>query len=92
MPLTHAILKAKQRELRAGFPETMSLRVHRSISWIGRAEDATDDNGRFIFLWISLKEVDTPRRRWSEAQKRRIVSEHEPAMCINVQIAGQRSQ
>ena len=50
MPLTHAILKAKQRELRAGFPETMGLRVHRSISWIGRAEDATDDDGRFIFL------------------------------------------
>ena len=44
----------KQRELRAGFPETMGLRVHRSISWIGRAEDATDDDGRFIFLWIGF--------------------------------------
>ena len=54
MPLTHAILKAKQRELRSGFPETMGLRVHRSISWIGRAEDATDDDGRFIFLWIGF--------------------------------------
>ena len=54
MPLTHAILKAKQRELRAGFPETMGLRVHRSISWIGRAEQATDDDGRFIFLWIAF--------------------------------------
>ena len=29
--ITHAILKAKQRELRVGFPETMGLRVHRSI-------------------------------------------------------------
>ena len=54
MPLTHAILKAKQRELRAGFPETMGLRVHRSLSWIGRAEQATDDDGRFIFLWIAF--------------------------------------
>ena len=27
MPLTHAILKSTQRELRAGFPETMGLRV-----------------------------------------------------------------
>ena len=32
----------------------MGLRVHRSISWIGRAEDATDDDGRFIFLWIGF--------------------------------------
>ena len=54
MPLTHAHLKAKQRELRSGFPETMGLRVHRSISWIDRAEDASDDDGRFIFLWIGF--------------------------------------
>ena len=53
-PLTHATLKAKQRELRAGFPETMGLRVHRAISWIGRAEDAGDDDARFIFLWIGF--------------------------------------
>ena len=43
-------------------------------------------------LGAGSREVDTPRRRWSEAQKRRIVSEHESAMCINAQIAGQRSQ
>ena len=60
MPLTHAILKAKQRELRAGFPETMGLRGHRSISWIDRAEDASDDDGRFIFLWISFNAEVAP--------------------------------
>ena len=38
--LDHTNLKAKQRALRADFPETMGLRVHRSISWIGRAEAA----------------------------------------------------
>ncbi len=53
-PLTHADLKAKQRTLREGFPETMGLRVHRSISWIGRAEAAEDDDARFIFLWIAF--------------------------------------
>lgn len=36
--LTFDALKEKQRAIRAGFPETMGLRVHRSISWIGRAE------------------------------------------------------
>ena len=53
-PPTHADLKAKQRALRDGFPETMGLRVHRSISWIGRAEAAEDDDARFIFLWIAF--------------------------------------
>lgn len=48
-------LKAKQRDLRSGFPETMGLRVHRSISWIGRAEKANDDeDARFLFLWIAF--------------------------------------
>ena len=53
-PLNHVDLKAKQRALRDGFPETMGLRVHRSISWIGRAEAAGDDDARFIFLWIAF--------------------------------------
>lgn len=54
-PLTHAALKSKQRELRAGFPETMGLRVHRSISWIGRAEAAVGDGDAcFLFLWIAF--------------------------------------
>ena len=53
-PLSHAVLKAKQRELRGGFPETMGLRVHRAISWIGRAEAAGDDDARFLFLWIGF--------------------------------------
>ena len=53
-PLTHAVLKAKQRELRGGFPETMGLRVHRAISWIRRAEAAGDDDARFLFLRIGF--------------------------------------
>lgn len=53
--LDHATLKAKQRAIRADFPETMGLRVHRAISWIGRAEDCgADDDARFVFLWIAF--------------------------------------
>lgn len=53
--LTHAELKTKQRSIRDGFPETMGLRIHRSISWIGRAEACgDDDDARFIFLWIAF--------------------------------------
>lgn len=52
---THANLKAKQRAIRANFPETMGLRTHRAISWVGRAEACgEDDDARFIFLWIAF--------------------------------------
>ncbi|WP_037436353.1 HEPN domain-containing protein [Sinorhizobium fredii] len=48
-------LKSKQRELRGVFPPTMSLRVHRSISWIGRSEKEGDDSdAQFVFLWIAF--------------------------------------
>ena len=53
--LNFSALKEKQRAIRAGFPETMGLRVHRAISWIGRAEACgEDDDARFLFLWIAF--------------------------------------
>jgi hypothetical protein len=48
-------LKAKQRRLRDGFPEPLGLRVHRAISWLGRAEQESDDlDAAFIFYWIAF--------------------------------------
>ena len=53
--IPHIELKATQRALREGFPPDMGLRVHRSISWIGRAERETEDcDARFVFLWIAF--------------------------------------
>lgn len=53
--LDHATLKAKQRAIRAGFPETMGLRAHRAINWIGRAKACgEDDDARFLFIWITF--------------------------------------
>jgi hypothetical protein len=50
-----APLKAKQRALRAAFPEPLGLRVHRAISWLGRAEaEKTDVDVRFILLWVAF--------------------------------------
>ena len=49
------VLKAKQRALRDGFHENLSLRVHRALSWLARAEaSGNDDDARFIFLWIAF--------------------------------------
>ena len=53
--LSFAQLKDKQRRVRAGFPEALGLRVHRAISWLGRAEAEADDPAvRFILLWIGF--------------------------------------
>jgi len=49
------LLKARQRAIRDGFPEPLALRIHRAISWLGRAEaEAEDADVRLILLWISF--------------------------------------
>ena len=63
--LGHDTLKAKQRAIRGGFPETMGLRVHRAISWIGRAEACGDDvDACFIFLWIAFNAAYADEREF----------------------------
>lgn len=47
-------LKQRHRMLRDGFHENLSLRVHRALSWLQRAEESEDPDGRFIFLWIAF--------------------------------------
>lgn len=64
--LTFAILKEKQRSIRSAFPETMGLRAHRAISWIGRAEACgEDDDARFIFLWIAFNAAYADEREFA---------------------------
>jgi hypothetical protein len=54
-PLLPEALKAKQRELRDGFSTPLTLRVHRALSWLRRAEDEESDGDvRFILLWIGF--------------------------------------
>ncbi len=54
--LSHAGLKARQRAEREQYPEHIGLRIHRALSWLGRADDcdAADDDARFMFLWIAF--------------------------------------
>ncbi|MCP5385458.1 MAG: hypothetical protein H6916_01395 [Novosphingobium sp.] len=54
-PLHSENLKAKQRELRDGFSLTLTLRVHRALSWLRRAVKEDDDlDVQFIMLWIGF--------------------------------------
>jgi hypothetical protein len=48
-------LKARQREERHSFSPALSLRTHRALSWLNRAEQETEDeDARFLFLWIAF--------------------------------------
>ena len=43
------------RGLRDTYEESFSIRIHRSLSWLNRAEQEDKDiDAKFIFIWISL--------------------------------------
>lgn len=53
--IEYSALKEKQRRLRDGFPTPLTLRVHRALSWLGRAEQETKDpDVRFVLFWIGF--------------------------------------
>ena len=53
--LEYKSLKNKHRELRDGFSKPLTLRIHRALSWLGRAEKEDGDNDvAFILLWVAF--------------------------------------
>ena len=70
--LDYASLKQRHREVRDGHPTSLTLRIHRALSWLNRAEQAEDVDGKFIFLWIAFnaayaQEVDDSDRTSDKA-------------------------
>jgi len=48
-------LKDRQRLIRDTLHPSMGLRVHRSLSWLQRAEmEEDDDDAEFVFLWVAF--------------------------------------
>ena len=47
-------LKERQRATRDNFSTALSIRVHRALSWLQRAEMENYEDSKFIFLWISF--------------------------------------
>ena len=53
--MIHEQLKTRQRKERDAYPPNLSLRVHRALSWLDRAEQLAGDlDGQFIMLWIAF--------------------------------------
>lgn len=51
MILTYKNLKERQRKERENYQLNLSLRVHRALSWLDRAEQAKgDQDAQFIYL------------------------------------------
>ncbi len=44
------VLKQRHRQERESQHPNLRLRVHRALSWLDRAEQADDLDGRFIFF------------------------------------------
>jgi hypothetical protein len=54
-PLDYSHLKERQRSKPESYPENLSLRVHRSLSWLKRPKSFPNGPaGQFIFLWFAF--------------------------------------
>lgn len=54
LPTIHATLKDRHRAMRDGMQAPLNLRIHRALSWLQRAAQCDDADGRFVFLWIAF--------------------------------------
>ena len=53
--LTAEILRSRFSDVRENLPRSLALRLHRSLSWIERADqEAEDVDAAFIFHWIAF--------------------------------------
>ncbi|EGR1272843.1 hypothetical protein LQM14_002253 [Vibrio parahaemolyticus] len=52
--LTFNTLKERHRRERNNYSQSLSTRVHRSLSWLKKAEACEDDDSTFTFLWIAF--------------------------------------
>ncbi|PML42691.1 hypothetical protein BCT76_21965 [Vibrio tasmaniensis] len=50
----YQVLKERHRKERESYPQALSLRVHRALSWLNKAEMSDDNDSKYIFLWIAF--------------------------------------
>ena len=77
MSFSYAKLKDQHRSSRAEFPQSVSLRTHRALSWLHRAEFEHEDiDANFVFLWIAFNAAyanEIPDRA-TFSEKRRLLT------------------
>lgn len=66
-------LKSKLKDDAESYSEPQRVRLHRAISWLGRAEaEGSDDDARFIFLWISFNAAYAKEFGLDESERDRL--------------------
>ncbi|SCA55936.1 conserved hypothetical protein [Candidatus Terasakiella magnetica] len=65
--MNHSQLKALFDEKKEVLKENDKLRIHRTLSWFGRAEGASDDeDAAFIFCWIAFNSIYAQEKDYSD--------------------------
>ena len=66
-------LKSKLKHDAEFYSEPQRVRLHRAISWLGRAEaEVSDDDAKFIFLWISFNAAYAKEFGLDESERDRL--------------------
>lgn len=53
--MSYQRLKERHRQERQDFPQGLSVRIHRALSWLQRSEqEDADVDAHFLFLWIAF--------------------------------------
>ena len=69
-----AALRERHRALRGQQSDALATRLHRAISWLQRASaDSSDDDKRFIHLWIALNAVYASDFDFEDSKRNRVV-------------------
>ena len=69
----HALLKQRFDDHKDRLSEASSIRIHRALSWLRRAEQEDEDpDARFIFLWIGLNAAYAQEFGVGEPERRRL--------------------
>jgi predicted nucleotidyltransferase len=71
---THAELRVRFKGLPVDqTPDAWRVRLHRALSWLGRADAETDDpDARFLFLWIALNAAYSREMGTGETERDRL--------------------
>jgi len=67
-------LKEKHRQRRDQQEQSLSIRIHRALSWLNKAEQESDTDAKFIFLWVcfnaayakDMDQYDSERNRFHD--------------------------
>lgn len=82
-PSVNALKKKLKLDARH-YSEPQRVRLHRAISWLGRAQGETDDaDAQFIFLWIAFNAAYAKEIGFGESERDKLASFNQALVAID---------